>query len=226
MSLLELSGVRRAFHRGPETVEALRGVDLSLDSGQVGVVLGTSGSGKTTLLHIAAGVDRPSSGTVTFQGKRLDRLPENQLTQVRRHGIGMVFQDFHLVPGLTALENVRLPLMFSRAGIAGGREDVAEELMRRTEIAGRSGFHPRQLSGGEQQRVAIARALVHGPAMLLADEPTGNLDSEQGLRIFDLFAALARSTGLAVLVATHDQDLAARADRVWRLRDGVTQPHT
>jgi len=221
VSLLELSGVWRIFQRGPETVEALRGVDLTLDAGQVGVVLGASGSGKTTLLQIAAGVDRPSSGTVVFQGTRLNGLPESQLTRLRRHGIGMIFQDFHLVPGLTALENVRLPLMFSRAHQA----DAAEELMRRTEIAGRSSFHPRQLSGGEQQRVAIARALVHGPALLLADEPTGNLDSEQGLRIFDLFRALARSTGLAVLAATHDQDLAARADRVWRLRDGVTQPN-
>jgi ABC-type lipoprotein export system ATPase subunit len=218
VSLLELTGVRRVFHRGPEVVEALKGVDLALDRGQVGVILGASGSGKTTLLHIAGGVDRPTSGTVVFDGARIDRFTESQLTRWRRRSVGMIFQDHHLVPGLTALDNVRLPLMFSKARPA----EEPETLMRRAEIAERAGFYPRQLSGGEQQRVAVARALVQGPALLLADEPTGNLDSEQGRRIFELFRDLARRDGLAVLAATHDAELAAGADRVWRLRDGVT----
>ncbi|HKY32709.1 MAG TPA: ABC transporter ATP-binding protein [Candidatus Polarisedimenticolia bacterium] len=220
MSLLEMRGVRRTYRRGSETVEALRGVDLAVEPASLAVVLGASGSGKTTLLHIAAGVDRPTAGEVRFQGRRVDALPEAGLTELRRRHVGMIFQDFHLVPGLTALENVRLPLLFSGGRVSGR----ALEMMEKAEIAGRRDFYPRQLSGGEQQRVAIARALINGPSLLLADEPTGNLDSEQSSRIVDLFRALALSTGLAVLIATHDTELARRADRVWRLRDGVLGP--
>jgi putative ABC transport system ATP-binding protein len=218
--LLELRQVWRVYQQGPERVEALRGVDLSLDRARIGVILGSSGSGKTTLLHVAAGVERPTSGAVLLEGKRLDDLPESALTRVRRESVGMIFQDYHLVPGLTALENVRLPLLFS------GRHDEgrAEDLLRRLEMHPRRGFEPRQLSGGEQQRVAIARALIHGPSLLLADEPTGNLDSAQAGRILDLLRSLAGSIGLTVLVATHDQDIARRADVVWHLHDGRVVP--
>src|SRR5262249_35117834 len=154
---------------------ALRGIDLAVEPGGIVALVGASGSGKTTLLNIAGGVDRPDGGAVILEGRRLDELSERDLTRLRRGSVGMIFQDFHLMPDLTAIENVRLPLMFS------GRNDgeAAARLMERAEIARRRDFYPHQLSGGEQQRVAIARALVNGPSLLLADEPTGNLDTEQ-----------------------------------------------
>jgi ABC-type lipoprotein export system ATPase subunit len=219
-ALLDLRAVWRVYQQGPERVEALRGVDLSLERGRIGVILGSSGSGKTTLLHVAGGVERPTSGEVILEGTRLDALSEAGLTHVRRRRIGMIFQDYHLMPGLTALENVRLPLLFS------GRSDEgrAEDLLGQLGLRARRDFEPRQLSGGEQQRVAIARALIHGPALLLADEPTGNLDSGQAGRILDLLRSLAGSLGLTVLVATHDQELAGRADIVWHLHDGRILP--
>jgi putative ABC transport system ATP-binding protein len=219
-ALLELHDVHRVYRQGTEQVEALRGVSLALPPARVGVILGSSGSGKTTLLHIAGGVERPTSGQVILDGGRLDTLPESGLIDLRRRRIGMIFQDFHLVPGLTALENVRLPLLFTGERDAGR----ALELMRRLEIDGRRDFQPHQLSGGEQQRVAIARALIHAPSLLLADEPTGNLDSGQAGRILQVLRDLVRSTGLAVLVATHDHDLAGRGDLVWRLHDGRMAP--
>jgi len=217
MSLLSLRGVRRTYLRGPEKVEALRGIDLELERGAITAIVGASGSGKTTLVNIAGGIDRPTNGEVLFEGGRIDDLPESGLTLMRRRHVGMIFQDFLLVPGLSAQENVRLPLVFS--GEADDGRSLA--MMKRAEIDGRRRFHPHQLSGGEQQRVAIARALIHGPSLLLADEPTGNLDSVQASRIFDLFRLLASSTGLCVLIATHNAELASRADTVHRLRDGV-----
>ena len=212
-----MRGVRRAYTRGPEVVEALRGIDLSVAAGSIIAIVGSSGSGKTTLLNIAGGVDRPTSGEVLLQGHRIDDLREHELTKLRRRQVGMIFQDYYLLPGLTALENVRLPLMFS----GGDEPDRAAELMERVEIGSRRSFHPHQLSGGEQQRVAIARALIHSPALLLADEPTGNLDSEQAGRIFDIFRSLTSATGLTIAIATHDDILARRADTALRLRDGV-----
>jgi ABC-type lipoprotein export system ATPase subunit len=215
--LLEMRRVQRVFIRGPERVEALRGVDLTVSPAEIVAILGASGSGKTTLLNIAGGVDRPTSGELVFDGRRLEKAPEAELTELRRSRVSMIFQEFQLLPGMTALENVRLPLMFS------GVEDRgrALELMEKTEIAARRSFYPHQLSGGEQQRVAIARALINGPSLLLADEPTGNLDSEQAARIFQLFRTLASSSGLAVLIATHSEELAGMTDRVLRQRDGV-----
>ena len=219
MSLLELKGVHRTYTRGPEHVLALRGVNLTLGAGKIVVVIGASGSGKTTLLNIAAGLDRPTTGEVAFKGDRIDQLSERGMTDWRRRHTGMIFQDFHLMAGLTAEQNVRLPLLFSHEPGA----DRAVAMMERAEIAARRGFYPRQLSGGERQRVAIARALIHGPELLLADEPTGNLDSEQAARIFDLFRSLATSTGLAVLIATHNEALARRANYCARLKDGIIE---
>ena len=219
MSLLELRGVRRVYARGPEEVPALRGVNLSLDAGSIMVVIGASGSGKSTLLNIAAGLDRPTAGEVLFKGDRIDRLSEREMTAWRRRHTGMIFQDFHLMAGLTAEQNVRLPLLFAPEP----GPDRAVAMMEKTEISARRAFYPRQLSGGERQRVAIARALIHSPELLLADEPTGNLDSEQASRIFDLFRSLATSTGLAVLIATHNEELARRADHRTRLKDGVIE---
>ena len=210
-----MRALHRTYRRGPETVEALRGVDLTVGPGQVIAIVGASGSGKTTLLNIAGGVDRPTSGCVLFQGHPMETMSESELTHLRRRHVGMIFQDFCIVPGLTALENVRLPLMFS--GARSG--DRALELLEKIGISNRRSFYPHQLSGGEQQRVAIARALINEPELLLADEPTGNLDSEQASRIFELFQALAAG-GKAVLIATHNEELARRADRALHLRDG------
>lgn len=220
MSLLEMRGVHRTFSRGPEAVHALRGVDLDVECGKITAVVGASGSGKTTLLNIAGGVDRPTKGEISFRGERLDALSESKLTKLRRGHVGMIFQDFLLVPVLTALENVGLPQMFS----GGGSPGRAMELLQRASIGQRAGFYPGQLSGGEQQRVAIARALINDPSLLLADEPTGNLDSVQASSIFDLFRELSAQTGLAILLATHDEDLAGRADVALRLRDGRLEP--
>ncbi len=215
-ALLEMRGVHRTFERGPETVSALRGVDLKVSPGQVVAILGASGSGKTTLLNIAGGVDRATSGSVLFRGRAMETMSESELTHLRRHHVGMIFQDFCLVPGLTAVENVRLPLMFSHKG----RHDRTLELLAKAEISERGSFYPHQLSGGEQQRVGIARALINEPELLLADEPTGNLDSEQASRIFDLFRALS-ADGLTVLIATHNEELARGTDRTLRLKDGA-----
>jgi len=223
MSLLRMRGVHRVFSRGPEVVHALSGVDLDVESGRITAVIGASGSGKTTLLNLAGGVDRPTEGEIHFRGDRVDTLSEARLTRLRRGHVGMIFQDFLLVPVLTALQNVSLPLMFSGGG-RGGRGGRALELLEKANIRQRAGFYPGQLSGGEQQRVAIARALINDPELLLADEPTGNLDSVQAGSIFDLFRALADETGLAVLLATHDEDLARRADLSLRLRDGKLEP--
>ncbi len=216
-TLLELRGVRRTFTRGPEVVEALRGIDLTLTRGRIDAIVGASGSGKTTLLNVAGGVDLPTEGAVLFEGRRVDTASESARTELRRKHVGMIFQDFCLVPGLTAVENVRLPLVFS----GGGDKDRALELMQETEIFARRSFYPHQLSGGEQQRVAIARSLIQEPSLLLADEPTGNLDSEQAARILDILRSLVDSRNLTVLIATHDLELAARTDRSLRLRDGV-----
>jgi len=215
-ALLEMRGLHRTYKRGPETVEALRDVDLTVSLGQVIAIVGASGSGKTTLLNIAGGVDRPTSGSVLFQGHRMETMSESELTNLRRRHVGMIFQDFCIVEGLTALENVKLPLMFSGA-VAGDR---ALEMLEKVGISNRRSFYPHQLSGGEQQRVGIARALINEPELLLADEPTGNLDSEQASRIFDLFRTLAED-GKAVLIATHNEELARRADRVLHLKDGA-----
>jgi ABC-type lipoprotein export system ATPase subunit len=215
-ALLEMRGLHRTYKRGPETVEALRDVDLTVSLGQVIAIVGASGSGKTTLLNIAGGVDRPTSGCVLFQGHRMETMSESELTNLRRRHVGMIFQDFCIVEGLTALENVKLPLMFSGA-VAGDR---ALEMLEKVGISNRRSFYPHQLSGGEQQRVGIARALINEPELLLADEPTGNLDSKQASRIFDLFRTLAED-GKAVLIATHNEELARRADRVLHLKDGA-----
>jgi ABC-type lipoprotein export system ATPase subunit len=217
-AVLEMRGVTRRFTRGPEKVEALRGVALTVGRGEIVAVVGASGSGKTTLLNLAGGVDRPDSGQILIADRRLDAVPEAGRTRLRREAIGMVFQECHLVEELTVAQNVALPLLFAGKPAEPG---LVDRLLAEVEISERRGFHPPQLSGGERQRAAIARALVCAPALLLADEPTGSLDSAQAARIFDLFRALAQHRGLAILIATHNLELARRADRVLRLQDGV-----
>ncbi len=215
-------GVSRTFRVGDTPVRALTGVDLEIGPGEVIVVAGPSGSGKSTLLHLLGALDRPDSGQVLIDGHDISTLPEQQRTLLRRSQLGFVFQSFHLVPVLTAIENVELPLLV--AGVPRPeRLARATEVLGHVGLAGRLHHRPDRLSGGERQRVAVARALVHRPLAVLADEPTGNLDSDNALRVFDLLADLGMAAGTSIVVSTHDPQLIARAPRVVRLRDGLVE---
>jgi putative ABC transport system ATP-binding protein len=211
----ELRGVARFFQRGPTTVRALDGIDLEIGAGEFVALEGPSGSGKTTLLQLLGALDRPSAGTVGFEGRDLAALPDRELAELRLRSFGFVFQQFNLIPTLTAVENVEAKLV-----PVGGTRERALELLGEVGLAERADHLPAHLSGGEQQRVAIARALSVDPRVVLADEPTGNLDSKTGGEIVDLLANLAAEHGATVVVATHDATLAARAPRRVELRDG------
>ncbi len=199
-------------------IEVLRAVDLTVANGQSVAVVGPSGSGKTTLLLLLAGLERPSGGAVSLDGVALESLDRDHLADLRRDRIGIIFQSFHLVPSLDALGNVALPLEIAGARDARHR---ASEMLARVGLAERRHHYPGQLSGGEQQRVAIARALVHRPPVVLADEPTGNLDEHTGAGIQDLLFELNAETGTTLVLVTHDVELAGRCDRVLRLHEGV-----
>ena len=212
-------GLTRRYKMGDTQVDALRGVDLTVTRGEFVALVGPSGSGKSTVLNLVGGLDQPTSGQVWINGTELSASDERTLTRHRRQHVGFVFQSFNLLPRLTAKENVALPLMFS--GVPEKeRLARAEELLERVGLGPRLTHRPTQLSGGEQQRVAIARALVGEPALLLADEPTGNLDSATGAEIMRLLKALNQERGLTLLVVTHDPEIAAFATRTVRLRDG------
>jgi len=215
MSLYELNGVARYFQRGPTTVRALDDVTLEIEPGAFVALEGPSGSGKTTLLQILGALDRPSAGTVTFDGSDLVKQPDSALATLRLRSFGFVFQQFNLIPTLTAVENVEAKL-----APVGGTRERALELLAEVGLAERADHLPAHLSGGEQQRVAIARALSVEPRVVLADEPTGNLDSATGGEIIDLLANLAAEHGSTVIVATHDASLAARTPRRVTMRDG------
>jgi putative ABC transport system ATP-binding protein len=206
----------RHYQRGEEVVRALDGVSMEVAAGEAIALVGASGSGKSTLLNLVSAVDRPSSGRVEVCGVDLATASENDLLGLRRRCIGLVFQAFHLVPHLTAEENVALPLALDGRGDPGR----VTELLRRVGLAHRRSHYPSELSGGEQQRTALARALVHRPRLLVADEPTGNLDSRTGAAVLELLAELRREEGAALLLATHDESVAAAADRVVHLHDG------
>jgi putative ABC transport system ATP-binding protein len=214
-SQYDVSGVAKFFERGSGTVRALDGVDLEIERGEFLALEGPSGSGKTTLLQLLGALDRPSEGTVLFEGRDLAKLPDNQLAALRLRSFGFVFQQFNLIPTLTAVENVEVKL----APVGGGREK-ALQMLGEVGLAERADHLPAHLSGGEQQRVAIARALSVEPRVVLADEPTGNLDSATGGEIIELLAGLAAEHGSTVIVATHDAGLAARAPRRLAMRDG------
>ena len=212
-------GLARQYEMGDTLVDALRGVDLTIGRGEFVALVGPSGSGKSTVLNLIGGLDTPTSGEVWFNGIELGGSDERTLTQHRRRHVGFVFQSFNLLPRLTAEENVALPLMF------GGmpeqeRRARARGLLVQVGLGERLAHRPTQLSGGEQQRVAIARALVAQPALLLADEPTGNLDTATGAEIMALLKELNQERGLSLLAVTHDPEVAAFADRIVRLRDG------
>jgi putative ABC transport system ATP-binding protein len=198
-------------------------VDLDIGAGELVALLGPSGSGKSTLLNIVAGLDLPDAGAVELDGQPLHRLDERARTLLRRRAVGFVFQSFNLVPTLTVAENIELPLELTGHPRSGVRA-AAAALLRRTGMPGREESFPDELSGGEQQRVAIARAIVHRPRIVLADEPTGNLDHATGARIMELLAGLVADQGVAMLIATHSADIVERAGRVLMLRDGVLRP--
>ena len=215
---LQATGLVKRYGEGPVAVDALRAVDLTVADGEMLAIMGPSGSGKSTLLHLLGALDRPSAGTLELRGRRYDNLDDAELTRLRGEVFGFVFQFFNLLPTLTAAENVLLPALISgqRASTYAARVD---ELLARVGLADRAGHVPSELSGGEQQRVAIARALLREPQVLLADEPTGNLDSRSGHAVLELLRAMA-DEGQTVVMVTHDPAAAARADRVVLLRDG------
>jgi putative ABC transport system ATP-binding protein len=219
MPLLVASNLARTYTGGSATVRALDGVSLSIARGDFVAVMGPSGCGKSTLLHLCGAMDRPTSGTISLEGRELGGLSDDQLTRVRRDRIGFVFQFFNLLPTLTLGDNIALPCLLG--GMSGAASAArASKLAARVGIRHRLGHYPQEVSGGEMQRAAIARALVHEPALLVADEPTGNLDSENGARVLALLAELNREMQITVLLATHAQEVAAAAGRVLRMRDG------
>jgi putative ABC transport system ATP-binding protein len=212
-------GVTKSYDLGARSVEALRGVDLRLEGAGFYAVMGASGSGKSTLMHLVAGLDRPTSGEISVAGARVDRLSEAELTRYRRKTIGVVFQHFNLLPSMSALDNVMLPALLD--GVARrDAEPRARALLEELGVGARASHRPDALSGGEQQRVAIARALYFAPSVILADEPTGNLDSAAAARLFELLSRLARERNTLLLMVTHEPEAAANCERVIVLRDG------
>lgn len=216
---VELRGVERSFEEGGVRRQVLAGANLTVAVGRAVALLGRSGSGKSTLLHLVGGLDRPDAGAVLLEGVRVDRLSERDRTLLRRRRIGFVFQSFDLLPTLTVLENLLLPLELERRARPADRER-ARGLLAEVGLLERADTFPDRLSGGEQQRVALARALVHEPAVILADEPTGNLDVKNSGLVFDLLARLAKENGQAVVLVTHNPDIANRCDEIKPMRDG------
>ena len=218
MSAVSLRDVRRDYAVGAERVHALQGVSLDVEQGDYVAIVGPSGCGKSTLLNLIGVIDQPSAGTVTIAGKRVDAMSDREATSFRLHNIGFVFQRFYLMPILSALENVALPMAEAKIAVAERRARAAE-LLAYVGLSNRERHRPSQLSGGEQQRVAIARALANRPALLLADEPTGELDARTGTEIISLFQRL-NADGTTLVVVTHDEDLANAARHKIHMRDG------
>ncbi|MFJ1708278.1 ABC transporter ATP-binding protein [Kitasatospora sp. NPDC088346] len=217
--MVEVQDLRRSFGTGPQAVHALRGVSFSAHRGELTALKGRSGSGKTTLLNLVGGLDRPTAGTIRLDGTDLAGLTEDDRLALRRDRIGFVFQSFGLIPVLTAAENVGVPMRLRKVP-AARREERARTLLALVGLADHAQQRPGELSGGQQQRVAIARALANEPALIIADEPTGQLDHETGRSVMQLLRAVVRSEGVTALVATHDPALMELADRVVELRDG------
>ena len=217
MAILKLSKITQRFVSGDKEIEVLSNINLEINSGESVAIVGPSGSGKTTMLGLCAGLDQPTSGKIELAGKNIEDLNENQRAELRRDNVGFVFQNFELIPTLTALENVSLPL-----DLKGGTNTkaIAEALLNKVGLAGRAHHYPSQLSGGEQQRVAIARAFSNNPSIVFADEPTGNLDEETGQHIEDLLFELNREKGTTLILVTHNPELANKAQRIIELKMG------
>lgn len=219
MTLLRVEDLRRDYQMGTESVHALDGISLEVDAGKFVSVMGPSGSGKSTLLHLVGGLDRPTGGKVLLEGRDLATLDDETLTTLRRRELGFIFQFFNLLPTLSAWENVALPLLLDGKKLPDTKPR-AVELLERVGLAARVDHRPSQLSGGEMQRVAIARALVADPVLLLADEPTGNLDSRSGEQVLELLRSTVTEDGKTLVMVTHDHDSASTGDRILTLIDG------
>lgn len=217
--LIEFRQVAKIYGRGEAEIRALNGVDLTIEAHEFVAIMGPSGSGKSTTMNIIGCLDVPSQGEYLFQGIPTSGFGRNQLTLLRRHMLGFVFQGFNLLPRTSAIENVELPLVY-RGMEAGERRKLAREALARVGLSGRENHTTQELSGGQQQRVAIARAIVTQPAVLLADEPTGNLDTKTSMEIMDLMTSLNRDQGITVIMVTHENDIAAYARRIIRFVDG------
>ena len=223
--LIALSGITKTYGQGPAAFQALSGVDLVIDAGEFVAIMGPSGSGKSTAMNILGCLDTPTSGSYRFQGLAVERLDRKQRALLRRHCLGFVFQGFNLLARTSALENVELPLIY-RGVPTAERHAAAREALARVGLAGREKNTPGELSGGQQQRVAIARAIVTEPTVLLADEPTGNLDTRTSMEIMELISGLNRDRGITVLMVTHEPDMAEFARRVVRFVDGRVESDT
>ncbi len=219
-TMIELAGVEKVYRTGKLEYSALRGVDLSISPGEMVAIVGPSGSGKSTIINMITGIDRPTAGTVTVSGERIDRLSEEQLASWRGENVGIIFQFFQLLPTLTALENAMLPLDFAHRGSKQERSAQAAHNLELVGLADKLDHLPSELSGGEQQRVAIARSLACEPKLIVGDEPTGNLDTHTAVEMFKLLARL-NGEGKTVLYVTHDLSLAERAHRIVTIRDGL-----
>jgi len=219
---LALNDIQRTFHQAGNELHVLRGAAVSIAPGETAALVGPSGAGKSTLLHIAGLLERPDGGEVIVNGEACSGLSDDRRTALRRTAIGFIYQFHHLLPEFTALENVVVPQMIAGVSKSAARKR-GSELLGMVGLSEREGHRPAKLSGGEQQRVAIARALANSPKVLIADEPTGNLDQETAERVFELLMRLTRETGVSLLVATHNPDLAARMDRTLTLKNGLLE---
>jgi putative ABC transport system ATP-binding protein len=221
MGIIETRDLWKTYVMGSEEIHALRGVNIEIESGEYVAIMGPSGSGKSTLMNLIGCLDTPSKGSYLLNGKQVSQMNDNELARIRNEEIGFVFQTFNLLPRASALHNVELPLIY--AGVASkDRQERAKDALRKVELESRMTHRPNELSGGQRQRVAIARALVNNPSILLADEPTGNLDSKTGVEIMALFDRL-HSGGNTIVLVTHEADIAAHAHRVVHIRDGQVE---
>jgi len=221
MPIIETQDLWKTYVMGSEEIHALRGVDIAIDKGEYVAIMGPSGSGKSTLMNLIGCLDTPTKGSYLLNEKQVSQMNDNELARIRNEEIGFVFQTFNLLPRATALHNVELPLVY--AGVpAKERQDRAKEALRRVELDNRMSHKPNELSGGQRQRVAVARALVNNPSILLADEPTGNLDSKTGVEIMALFERL-HQTGNTIVLVTHEADIADHAHRIIHIRDGKVE---
>lgn len=223
-NVIEIRGIIRDFKLGQETVHVLKGIDLDIKRGEYVAIMGPSGSGKSTLMNLLGCLDTPTAGSYNLNGKDVSQMTDDELADIRNTEIGFVFQTFNLLPRTTALDNVALPMVYAGAS-KKERVDRASEVLTDVGLADRMDHKPNQLSGGQRQRVAVGRALVNKPSIILADEPTGNLDSKTGTEIMALFDQI-HAAGNTVIMVTHEEDIAAHAKRVIRLRDGIIESDT
>lgn len=222
--IIDIKAITRDFQLGSETVHVLKGIDLKINKGEYVALMGPSGSGKSTLMNILGCLDTPTAGSYILNGKQVSEMPDNELAEIRNKEIGFVFQTFNLMPRTTALDNVALPMVY--AGYSKNeRNERATEVLTQVGLADRMDHKPNQLSGGQRQRVAVGRALVNKPSIILADEPTGNLDSKTSVEIMKLFGEI-HANGNTVILVTHEEDIADHAHRIIRLRDGVIEKDT